>query len=58
MIAAAQKTIVLADSSKFRKKGFAKICDLDYIDEIITDISISSSMVEKLEEKGITVNVV
>jgi len=58
MLSSAQKTIVLADSSKFGKKSFAKICDLDQIDEIITDKAISHLLVEKLEEKGITVNIV
>ncbi|MFT4830369.1 MAG: DeoR family transcriptional regulator of aga operon [Psychroserpens sp.] len=46
------------DSSKFEKKSFAKICDLNQIDEIITDRGISLSLIEKLEEKGITVTVI
>lgn len=58
MLASAQKTIVLADSSKFGKKGFARICRLDEIDEIITDKSISPSTVKKLEEFGIVVIIV
>ncbi len=57
MLSAAQKIILLVDSSKFGKKSFAKICDLDQIDEIITDKGISLSLIEKLEEKGITVTV-
>lgn len=58
MIASAQKTIVLADSSKFGKKGFAKICDINQISLIITDAGISPIIVEKLEEKGIMVKIV
>ncbi len=58
MLSATQKTIVLTDSSKFGKKSFAKICGLDEIDEIITDKGVSSSIIDKLEEKGIIVNVV
>lgn len=58
MLSAAQKTILLVDSSKFGKKSFAKICDLEQIDEIITDKGISLSLIEKLEEKGITVSIV
>lgn len=58
MIAATQKIIVLADSSKFGKKSFARICSLDLIDEIITDNDIPSSIVKSLEEKGIVVNTV
>ncbi|ALM07182.1 transcriptional regulator [Sediminicola sp. YIK13] len=57
MLTAAQKIILLVDSSKFGKKSFAKICDLEQIDEIITDRGISLSLIEKLEEKGITVTV-
>ena len=33
MIAAAQKTIVLADSSKFGRKGFGKICPLEEVED-------------------------
>lgn len=58
MLSAAQKIILLVDSSKFGKKSFAKICDLDQIDEIITDNGIPLSLIEKLEEKGITVTVI
>ena len=58
MLASAQKTIVLADSTKFGKKSFAKICDLSAISEIITDSGISSSNKKKLEEKGVKVTIV
>lgn len=58
MITAAQKTILLVDSSKFGKKSFAKICGLDQIDEIITDKGVPTMIVEKLEERGIVVSVV
>lgn len=58
MLTAAQKIILLVDSSKFGKKSFAKICDLEQIDEIITDKGISLSLIEKLEEKGITVSII
>lgn len=47
------RTIVLCDSSKFRNKGFAKICDIDDIDIIITDDGIPASMKSELESKGI-----
>lgn len=58
MLNAAQKVIVLADSSKFGKKSFARICDLSKVDEIITDNGISSSIKKKLEEKEIKVTIV
>jgi len=41
MVKAADTTILLADSSKFNKDGFAKICDLKDIDILITDQGIS-----------------
>ena len=53
MIAAAQKTIVLADSSKFGRRGFAKIADIDAVDVIITDAGISPKTIKKIEDLGI-----
>lgn len=53
MIAAAQKTIVLADSSKFGRRGFAKIADIDAIDVIITDAGVSPKVVKQIENLGI-----
>lgn len=53
MMQAAQKTIVLADSSKFGRRSFAKIGNIDDIDMIITDSNVSPSIIRKLEELGI-----
>lgn len=53
MIAAAQKTIVLADSSKFGRRGFARIADIDVVDIIITDDGVSPKVVKKMEDLGI-----
>ncbi|WP_298645721.1 DeoR/GlpR family DNA-binding transcription regulator [uncultured Proteiniphilum sp.] len=47
------RTIILCDSSKFRKKGFVKICDIDKVDIIVTDSGISDSMKNLLKERGI-----
>ncbi|GLB51780.1 DeoR family transcriptional regulator [Neptunitalea chrysea] len=58
MLKSAQRTIVLADSSKFGKKSFGRICSLDEIDEIITDKGINKSILPYLEEKGIAVTIV
>lgn len=58
MIAASQKTIVLADSSKFGKRGFGKICGLEDIEQVITDSNISDHMVETLKGMGIEVTIV
>lgn len=53
MMAAAQKTIVLADSSKFGRRGFAKIADMDAVDIIITDAGISPKVIKRIEDLGI-----
>lgn len=58
MTKAAQKVIVLADSSKFERRGFSKICDLDSVDQIITDSGTPSYIVDKLQEAGVEVVVV
>ena len=53
MMTAAQKTIVLADSSKFGRRGFAKIGDLEEIDLIITDSDISPKNEKRIHDLGI-----
>lgn len=53
MMKAAQKTIVLADSSKFGRRGFAKIGDLEEIDLIITDSDISPKNEKRIHDLGI-----
>ncbi len=58
MIAASQKTIVLADSSKFGKRGFGRICGLEDVEQVITDSGISDHMVETLKGMGIEVTIV
>ncbi|MES2417692.1 MAG: DeoR/GlpR family DNA-binding transcription regulator [Bacteroidota bacterium] len=58
MIAASQKIIVLADSTKFGKRGFGRICGLDKVDHIITDEGISEPTKKALGSLGIKVSVV
>lgn len=58
MLEATQRTIILADSSKFGKKSFGKICGFDRIDEIITDKGISVHIVKRLKEMGVVVSLV
>jgi DeoR family transcriptional regulator of aga operon len=58
MMEVVQKVIVLADHTKFGKRGFSKICSVDEIDEIITDKNIPSSMVEKCINSGIKITIV
>lgn len=58
MMNAAQKTIVLADSSKFGRRGFSKICNLEEVDQIITDSNVQPRFLGQLRERGIEVTVV
>lgn len=58
MMKSAHKTIVVADSSKFGRKGFGKICDFDAVDVIITDSGINPAYVKKIEELGVKLVVV
>ena len=58
MMQAVQKVIVLTDSSKFGKRGFGKICNLNQVHQIITDTNAPASAVQILREKGIEVTLV
>ncbi|MDB5261916.1 MAG: transcriptional regulator, partial [Adhaeribacter sp.] len=58
MIAISQKTIVLADSTKFGKRGFGRICGFEDIDQVITDKGISEHIIKTLEGKGVKVTLV
>lgn len=58
MIDAAQKIIVLTDSSKFGKRGFCKICNIGKIHHIITDKDAPVHMIEMIREKGIEITLV
>ncbi|MDR1666550.1 MAG: DeoR/GlpR family DNA-binding transcription regulator [Bacteroidales bacterium] len=55
MIRASQKVIVLADSSKFGKKGFGRICDISQVHTIITDKNTPLNFVHAFQERGIDV---
>lgn len=58
MIGAAREVIVLADSTKFGKRGHGKICNLSQVHHIITDINAPASHVQMIREKGIRVTLV
>ncbi len=58
MINVSQKTVVLADSTKFGRRGFGRICGFEVIDEIITDNGISNFTKKTLEDNGIKVTIV
>lgn len=51
MMDSANSVIVLADSSKFGKKAFSKVCNIDQIDCIITDEITKEDLEYLLEQK-------
>ncbi|MGL6021933.1 MAG: DeoR/GlpR family DNA-binding transcription regulator [Chitinophagaceae bacterium] len=58
MLKICQHKIILADSSKFGKKGLGKICDFSDIDVLITDKSAPANILRALQNKGVEVIVV
>lgn len=58
MLNAAKEVIVLADSSKFGKQGFGKICDIERVHHIITDKNAPQNILHLIREKGIKVTLV
>lgn len=58
MMRAAQRTIVVADSSKFGRRGFRRICSVSDVDAVITDVGVSDETVRVLEQRGVVVEVV
>jgi DeoR family transcriptional regulator of aga operon len=58
MMRTAQQTIVLADSSKFGKRGFGRICAVEQVTRIITDSGISTADAKRIQELGVALTVV
>ena len=58
MINASQEVIVLADSSKFGRRGFGKICNINQVHHIITDREAPGNIIQMMREKGIEVTLV
>jgi DeoR family transcriptional regulator of aga operon len=58
MMEASQRTIILADSSKFGKKSFGRICGLEQVDQIITDSAISPNLAKKIQDLGVKLSIV
>jgi DeoR family transcriptional regulator of aga operon len=55
MINIAKEVIVVADSSKFKKRSLAFICPVSEIDTIITDEGISEADLKRFQDMGIKV---
>jgi DeoR family transcriptional regulator of aga operon len=55
MIELAQVVVIMADSTKFGRRGLGKICTLDNVQYIVTDNKVSANTIALLEERGIKV---
>ncbi|MEM8856478.1 MAG: DeoR/GlpR transcriptional regulator, partial [Pseudomonadota bacterium] len=53
MIAAANRVIVLADSTKFTSPAFVEICRINEVSEIITDAGASPQRLNELRSAGV-----
>jgi DeoR family transcriptional regulator of aga operon len=51
----AERVIVAADSSKLGQRAFARICDANTIDTLVTDTAIATDEVRRFEEAGLRV---
>ncbi|HFA50617.1 MAG TPA: DeoR/GlpR transcriptional regulator [Bacteroidetes bacterium] len=57
MIDSATEVVVLADSSKFGKKSFGRICGIEQVDHIFTDKNIAPEYLKKMKSLGVKVTV-
>ena len=58
MMKSSSRTIILADSGKFGRRGFGRICGVEKVNTIITDKGISDYMLSELQHLGIEVIIV
>jgi DeoR family transcriptional regulator of aga operon len=58
MLDRARTVVVVADSSKLGLVAFARICPLDAVDELITDVAADASTVAAIREAGVSVTAV
>ncbi|MDP6788433.1 MAG: DeoR/GlpR family DNA-binding transcription regulator [Rhodospirillales bacterium] len=55
MIAAARRTILLVDSSKFEVPAFTRVCEVTEVDQVISDDGIPAEAVRELKGLGVPV---
>lgn len=53
MMACADQTVIVADSSKFGKSSLAKLCELKDVHTIVSDEGLSSEWKTRLEDAGV-----
>lgn len=55
MIDTAQTVVIMADSTKFDKRGLGKICGFEQVQYVITDDKVADTVVNQIEERGVKV---
>lgn len=55
MIETAHTVVVLADSTKFDRRGLGRICSIEQVQYIVTDNQVAENTVKMFEERGIKV---
>jgi len=58
LIDRAERVVVVADSSKIGKVAFARICELDRVDELVTDTDADPNVLREIADSGVGVAVV
>ena len=58
MAAQAERVVLVADSTKYGKVGFAKVLELSKANELITDQNLPLDVVEEIKSLGLTVSTV
>ncbi|HEX2986281.1 MAG TPA: DeoR/GlpR family DNA-binding transcription regulator [Caproiciproducens sp.] len=57
-VQAGKEVIVLVDKTKFGKKALTKICQLNEVERIITDLGMPQAMIKKITEQGVALEFV
>jgi DeoR family transcriptional regulator, aga operon transcriptional repressor len=56
LIKRAKRVVAVADSSKLGRIAFARICTVDELDELITDVGAGAAEIGPLQEAGLTIS--
>jgi len=58
LVAAARRTVVVADSAKFGATAFARICGLDDVQAVITDAAVPDAAARRVRDAGVELLIV
>ena len=56
MIAAARRTVVIADNTKIGRTSVVTVCPIEAVDDIITDAKADQTTIDQLGESGVTIH--